>query len=270
MSACTRFPDDAQVLRYVTSDLAEPELSAFEDHLFACDACLQRVERYQAAQAALASRDLPQGPVGVMVPFDDAPTPGRRRLWWLGAVAALFVLALGAVVWRPATPAPARVMATPDVPGGTDALAPPPVARGIDRLGIAALAMVTPPPYLPVTTRGGSDVAAFATAMDAYTRQDWTAASRGLAAIATPEAQFYKGIADLMRGEAADAIRAFEGTRDSGVQPYARESAFYLGKAALLRGDLAAARQQFVAAGASRATTAAQARRLVSALDELR
>ena len=56
---CTRYPDDDVVVRYVTSDLAEPERSSFEDHMFACDVCLERVERYQHAQEALATRELP-------------------------------------------------------------------------------------------------------------------------------------------------------------------------------------------------------------------
>lgn len=271
MSTCTRFPDDAQVLRYVTSDLAEPERSAFEDHLFACDACLARVERYQAAQASLASRDVPAGPIGVVLPMDEASALDRRLPLWLGAVAALLVVgAVGVLMTRPTpAPAPPRASLTPDVPSGTDAVAPPAPRRGGDALGLAVLALVTPPPYLPVTTRGAA-APPFAAAMDAYIRKDWAAASRGLASVETPEAHFYRGVADLMRGDAAGATHALEAARDSGRQPYARESAFYLGKAGLLRGDLAAARARFDEAAASGATTAREAARLRDALDERR
>ena len=66
-------------------------------------------------------------------------------------------------------------------------------------------------------------------------------ASRDLAAIDTTEARFYKGIADLMRGDGPAAVAALGVVRASGQQPYARESQFYLGKAALQRGDVAAA-----------------------------
>ena len=101
MSACTRFPEDDQILRYVARDLGEPDLSAFEDHLFECDACLARVERYQAAQQVLADRELPAAPT--IVSTSDV-SAGRRPsmvpYWLIGAIAAsLVAAAVGFWAW---------------------------------------------------------------------------------------------------------------------------------------------------------------------------
>ena len=270
MSACTRFPDDDQVLRYVTNDLAEPELIAFEDHLFACDVCLARVERYQAAQHVLLDRALPA--ITTIVPSGAAGAgagPARMRPWWLlGAVAAsLVMVAAGLWSWqgRPASPVP-QVAERPD----PDAAVAPSSVRNAAALQVAVLAMVTPPPYLPITTRGEAAASTrFAAGMLAYTRADWTTASRTLSSVNTAEAHFYQGIADLMRGDAASAASALEAARTSGIQPYARESLFYLGKAALQRGDVTQARGAFTAARTAGASTEGEAARLLAALDDV-
>jgi hypothetical protein len=130
--------------------------------------------------------------------------------------------------------------------------------------------MVTPPPYLTMTTRGAdSPSARFAEGMAAYTRRDWAAAARALATVDTPEARFYQGVADLMRGDAASAIQSLEAARDSGVQPYARESLFYLGKASLQQGAVAQARSAFTATRQAGASTSAEAGRLLASLSEI-
>jgi hypothetical protein len=105
--------------------------------------------------------------------------------------------------------------------------------------------------------------------MQAYVKADWALASRTLAGVATPEARFYQGIADLMRGDAPGALTALEAARETGQQPYARESVFYLGKAALQRGDVAAARTALLAARASGAGPTGEADRLIALLAEL-
>lgn len=277
---CTRYPDDDVVVRYVTSDLAEPELSSFEDHMFACDVCLERVERYQHAQEALATRELPS--LTAAVP--DAPGPDRAAArplsWWmLGAMAAGLVAVLGGLTFwarRPEAPptvanysqAPAAPAAESNTPPAPETI--PAGARSTGALRVAVLAMVTPPPYVPLTTRGESaSEATFRAGMDAYTRQDWSAAARALGGVSSPQAAFYRGIADLMRGEPVEAATALGAARASGRLPYARESVFYLGKAALQRGDVAAARDLFIAARDAGAGPGGEAARLVRAIDEL-
>ena len=316
MTPCTRYPDDEAVVRYVTGDLTEADRSAFEDHLFACDSCLARVERFQQAQQVLRGRRLPDLPTAVPAAVADAtPSRGQRLPWWvMTAVAAGLVAGLAALVlWtgsgrmetQEARTSPTRIAADTDVapassqvgprtgsggspevsrgsspagtrgglsPDGRGGLSQPP--EGASRTGalqVAVLAMVTPPPYLPITTRGdaGGDER-FRTGMEAYVRADWAAASRALRDVPTPQARFYLGVADLMRGETGGAVTALDASRDSGAQPYARESLFYLGKAALLRGDVDGARRWFAAARGARATTASEAARLLDALDDIR
>lgn len=267
MSACTRYPDEDQVLRYVTGELAEPELTTFEDHVFACDACLARVERYQAAQQVLCGRPLPALPTAVpSVAASDGPRPGQLPWWLQGAMAASLVLAAGGLwSWQRTTPPQAPPVAVRTEPASI----PTPSNGSSSALQVAVLAMVTPPPYLSMTTRGeASAPARFADAMQAYARGDWTTAARSLVYVDTPEARFYQGIADLMRGDPASATRSLDVARQSGVQPYARESVFFLAKAALQRGDVPRARQALTAAREARASTSKEATRLLAALDE--
>ncbi len=277
MTPCSRYPDEDAVLRYVAGDMDDGELSAFEDHLFACDTCLRRVERYQDAQQVLARRAPLEGPIVVAASNGGAaPAPARGLPWWaLGAVAAgLVVTAIGVATWnRP----PASLVVYVERAAAERAPAPEPAeptspahASSSHALQVAVLAMVMPPPYLTLTTRGASEEAArFAQGMEAYTKADWTTAARFLSEVDTAEARFYEGIADLMRGEAATAAATLERARASGAQPYARESVFYIGKAALQQGDIPHARQAFATARDTGATTARDATRLIAALDEL-
>lgn len=267
MSACPCYPDDEVALRYVTSDLAEPERVAFEDHLFACDHCLARVERYQMAQQELSRVGLPAPPAATVGDLPRAATSPRPLAWlMLGALAAsLLIVVAGWSMW----PRPSDL----DAPQGAERVEPAPLAAPAAgpssiALRVAVLAMVTPPAYVTLTTRGTAD-SRFATAMQSYVRADWPAASRGLAPLEGPEARFYKGVADLMRGDTAEAIAAFEAAGKSGQQPYARESLFYLGKAALQHGDVAAARPLLTSARDAGAGPAGEAERLLAALSEL-
>ena len=268
MTDCPRYRDDEVALRYVTSDLAEPERIAFEDHLFACDPCLIRVERYQAAQQELTHRQVPAPPTVVATSSEVRPAKGRRLFLWpiLGALAASLLVVLGGwSLWPPRSDA-----GSPAVGQRVEPPALPTPAGGprSSALGVAVLAMVTPPAYVTITTRDTGDTG-FAQAMQSYTRSDWPAASRALAPLASPEARFYKGIADLMRGDPAGAIAALQATRDSGRQPYARESLFYLGKAALQRGDVDAATALLTAAHEAGAGPDGEAADLLTALAEL-
>lgn len=278
MTPCARYPDDDLLTRYVAGTLTEPDLSAFEDHLFACDTCLDRVERYQAARQALVARELPALPTVVPVAAAGSASAVTRQTWWvLGAVAALVLAGLGALLVWQGIEAPA-----PQVAHAPPAVAPAPAARRplVARtpadgptsasLQLAVLAMVSPPPYLPMVTRGdGRESDRFSTGMAAYVRSDWPAAARALGDVDTPQGRFYRGIAELMRGETTAAVTALESARASGVQPYARESLFYLGKAALQRGDVATAREWFSTARDAGAGPDREATRLLTALDEM-
>jgi hypothetical protein len=267
MSTCTSYPDDEVVLQYVSGDLDEADLVAFEDHLFACDTCLARVERYQAAQQVLTTRTIPSALVVVASHGAASATSPHVIRWWALAIAAglLVALAVSAVSLRQGTPEQLQASAAVPVPAPEARRA---VGSTATALRVAVLAMVTPPPYLPLTTRGDGD-SAFTAAMQAYTRADWSGASRELAPIDTTQARFYRGIADLMRGDGAAAVSALDAVHATGQQPYARESLFYLGKAALQRGDVVAARASFAAAREQGAGPPGEAARMVAALTEL-
>lgn len=273
MMACTRYPDDELVVRYVTSDLPESEQLVFEDHMFACDDCLARVELYQSAQQVLATTEA--APAGPPLPFPEKrPSPaGSGHAWWTyAAIAAALVVVAGGTFWvqRRQIPAPAGVTARSTTPpAAAEPQATPAARRSPTALKVAVLAMVTPPPYLPMTVRSEpSTDAAFDRGMDAYVQQDWPAAAEALTNVRGAAGRFYLGIAELMQGDAAAATAAFAQARSSGVQPYVRESTFYLAKAALRTGDVAKAREWLTAARAADAGPAKEAARLLAALDE--
>jgi len=284
MTACSRHPDDDVVVRYVTNDLPDVEQSGFEDHMFACDACLARVEWYQSAQLALAARSEPATPVLAFPAPGAAASAGRPVTRLLLAAAATLVVGTGAALWLRGVPDAERVpalQASRQEPASASPLAmaearfeemegPPADSRSASALKLAVLAMVTPPPYLPITTRGDSGDASFATGMAAYVREDWPAASQALREVGTPAAQFYRGVAELMRGDARAAAAVLDAARISGQQPYARESQFYLAKAALHAGDLAGARTWLTAARDADAGPSREAERLLAALADVR
>ena len=271
MSACTRYPDEDQILRYVTSDLAETDLTVFEDHLFACDACLARVERYQAAQQVLASRALPAMPTVVPFGVSGAGQTPRRRCpggfsgrWPPVSSLSLVVSGRGSAWPRP------RVQQAAVQTAPVEASSPSNV-RNAAALQAAVLAMVTPPPYLALTTRGdGAESARFTKAMQAYTRADWVTAARNSGDRGHGGGALLPGHRGPdARGCGAPRTTTLDVARKSGVQPYARESVFYLGKAALQRGDVDQARHWFDAARAANASTGREAARLLAALDEV-
>lgn len=309
MTPISTHPDEDVLLGYVAGTLPEPQQSAFEDHLFGCDECLAHVERLQAAQGVLATRD-PHPTIAEPIPFPSEADPRDRPVrsrstWWLtGSVAAFLVAGLmGAVLWRPsaqpetttASAEPAAAVPVTDPRPEPTAPATPPPSAGTTRqtreapvpaqnpgqatqesattkgLRMAVLAMVTPPPYLPLVTRDGAAPAdRFDEGMTAYVARDWTRASQVLSDVDRPQARFYKGVADLMRGATADAAQAFEAVRRGGQEPWATESLFYLGKAAVQQGRVEDARQWFAASRDASSSQSREATRLLAALDEFR
>lgn len=108
-----------------------------------------------------------------------------------------------------------------------------------------ALAMVVPPPFVTLQTRGedtGAN-AAFSAAMQKYTAKDYRGAIDGLKPIvdAQPDAAhaaFFLGVSYLAAGEPAEASAVLNRVAASNIAPYADEAHFYLAKAALRAHDL--------------------------------
>jgi hypothetical protein len=125
---------------------------------------------------------------------------------------------------------------------GTAAPAPRPTKPPIS---LEALALVMPPPYVPLQTRGteAAPGEAFAAAMTRYSAKDYRGAVDGLKPIAEADsaslpAQFFLGISYLALNEPAAASAVLNRVASSNVSPYADEAHFYLAKAAIGARDL--------------------------------
>ena len=241
MNACTRYPDDEVVLRYVTGDLDEPEPwplrttcspatlpgpcgalpgrpAGARQPRTAADAC-RRCQRRDAGH--LAARLRRGGCSSIAASAHSRPrgrVPGARRS--------------RRVAWPRRQPALRHASSsTPRGRGVPPAEQYDPSRRGPRDGDAAALS--------PIITRGDRDAAL---------PRPWRPTPRRLdgrlrdLARSTRRSPLLPGVADLMRGEGAARRLRPRVVRAIGRQPYARESLFYLGKAALQRGDVGKAR----------------------------
>lgn len=147
----------------------------------------------------------------------------------------------------------------------------PPARRLLD---LGALAMIVPPPYVPLKTRGAegsSQTETFQSAMASYSAKDYAAAAAGLRTVvdANPSdarAQFFLGVASLMTGDDAAASAALEQAAASGAAPFASEAHFYLAKTALRQKDLARAERELKIAVEQEAGPAGEAESILRQL----
>jgi TolA-binding protein len=280
---CDKSTDAAE--RYVSGTLPEAEQTAFEEHFFACDDCLHAVQALQDAAAALAEERVDR-PAATPIPFPVAK-PRALPIKWMALAAMLIV---GVIVWRipqgqpeggqPVQPGrqssspPSSPAAPPAAPSATPATTAPAPATGpsaADRL--VQLSQVVAPPYVSLTTRSDADATAqaFDAAMTHYSARQYDRAARALrevvqAAPELAEAQFFLGVAELMRGDQARAQEALRRAVRSNTAPYADEAHFYLAKAALKDGDAATARRELQLAIEREAGPRGEASRLLSQL----
>ncbi len=139
-------------------------------------------------------------------------------------------------------------------------------------ISLDALALISPPPYVPLATRGADPAAAaFASAMTSYSKKDYRAAIDGLKPIvdAQPEAThaaFYLGVSYLAAGDAASASAVVNRVAASNVSPFADEAHFYLAKAALRAHDLDRAERELTIANERQAGPAGEAAKLLQSL----
>lgn len=249
---CARYGGTETAERYVTGAMTEDEQAAFEEHLFECDTCLAEVRLLQDLQtrlpAAVAAQPAPRERPALL--------PEQQGRGWLTGLAAAAVLALTAALWlwmsdarRPAPPAPmVSVPPAEPAPSGEQALlptTPPPAgqraaAEPARDTVLDQLAMVTPPPYFPLTTRGeaGRDRADFDAAMSHYVAGRYADAVRSLAPLVerAPDlvhAQFFLGVSELAIGQTGAGRSTLQRVVQTGIPPFADEAHFYLAKAAL-------------------------------------
>lgn len=142
--------------------------------------------------------------------------------------------------------------------------------------GLETLAIVTPPPYVPLQTRGSANTLAqsFAAAMTRYGAKDYAGAVEQLQPLAdaSPDAahvQFFLGISQVMSGKPAAAIESLDRAAATGTAPFADEAHFYLAKAAMQTRDLTRAERELRIAVEREAGPAGEAAALLRDLKKI-
>ncbi|SRR5712691_8541630 len=234
--------EEGEILEaYLLDRLSEAERDAFEQHYFACEACLAQLQTSLTMQEELRSQPSARTHAGSVF---------FRQVWlWAPALAATVVLAVG--LWRysarqhpalqvssapPATSPHVSVQATP----------PSPPAASLEDL-----ARVQPPPYNAVVLRGAEDEAqtTFHTAMQSYSKGDYARAIPGLRAAMkasprTAKFTFYLGASYLLTGQNDAAIAALSKTIAFNDPLYSELAHYYLAKAYLGKKEVPAAEQE--------------------------
>jgi TolA-binding protein len=175
---------------------------------------------------------------------------------------------------QPPQPAPSIPPQTAPKPEPNTAPAKPaqPQPQPRPLVSLDALALIAPPPYVPLPTRGvDPSAAAFASAMTNYSKKEYRAAIEGLKPIvdAQPEAThaaFFLGVSYLASGDAASASAVLNRVAASNVAPFADEAHFYLAKAALRAHDLDRAERELTIANERQAGPAGEAAKLLQSL----
>jgi TolA-binding protein len=141
---------------------------------------------------------------------------------------------------------------------------------------IVQMAAVVPPRFelLPMRSEEEPDAAAFRAAMTHYNAGRYDEAVRALRSLterspALGHAQFFLGIAELMRNNPPVARTALKAAAASAEQPYADESHFYLAKAALRAGNPADAERELKITISREAGPSGEATRLLKELRSL-
>jgi hypothetical protein len=247
--------------QYLLGRLEQPARDAFDEHLFECEACFERLQTLRALRHELAATANPLG----------AEPERPKRVWswtWAWAPTLAMVVVAGVIVWpridrSPVPPTP------PGQPAGGTATTPPGPATGLLELG-----RFEAPPFAPGSLRGSQDAAVvrFRDGMTRYARGDHRGAIAGLreAARLDPEAAhatFFLGISSVLAGQLDEGIRALRQTIQLGDSPYLEEAHFYLAKALLQQRDPVSARQELVRTIELKGPLEQPARRLLADLD---
>jgi hypothetical protein len=276
--------------RYLLGRLEQPDRDAFDQHLFECEACFERLQTLRAVRRELAAT------AGAR---DAEPERARFSWTWKWALVPAFatVVIVSVIVWPRVFRSPVQV---PAIPGGQSAggsVTTPPgqgssgqpssgqpssgqPSQGAPGQGqsaavlLAELGRFEPPPFTPGSLRGVQDTAAarFREGMTLYARRDYRGAIAGLrvAARLDPEAAhatFFLGICYVLGGQHDEGIRALRQTIQLGDSPFLEEAHFYLAKALLQRSDPASARQELTRTIELKGPLEQQARRLLADLD---
>lgn len=248
--SCERdFPNE-RVEAYAAGRLEEAAAAAFEDHYFACEACLQRLRLAQDLPDAFAR-----------------PIAARQRPAWAVGLAAAASLLLAVGLWRvvpPPAPGPGRLASVTPAPSGP---------TRADRL--RELGRFEPPAWSPQTLRGeSSSPAALEAGLRRYQVRDWAGAAPLLeqaaqAAPRDPRPAFFLGATLLLEGRVEPGVAQLRRVVALGDTPYLEEAHLLLARACLRRGDGAGAERELAAVVDLQGDFEPQARELRRRLQEI-
>jgi TolA-binding protein len=184
----------------------------------------------------------------------------------------VLVVVLFAAACRPApSPAPAaRAAGTTPVFGNAIP------SSGARTNAITELAQFDAPEYTP-PPRADSETPGqflFGNAMEFYRSRDYGEAANGLRLMIertgeSPGAYFYLGIAYLQSAQTQLGVASLQRLLELNDPAYEEDARFFLGKALLHAGDVPGARAELERAAAIKGARAAEAARLVAAIDLL-
>ena len=250
--------------RYVLGELTEAEQESYERHYFECELCFEQLRTLQALQSVLRSEHQPR----------TNYMPGWRR----GAIAAAILLTC-LVGWQIARFARGRSqLPTTAVYQPVNKPAGVPIQGSADRndAELQQLAQVKPPLYRAPVLRGAGQTGTerFRTAMQAYQRQDYTAAAAGLTEAyrlnpAAPAPAFYLGVCYLIQDQVSQAGVLFNKTIAMGNTPYLELAHFYMAKTFLRGRDASSAHQELQATVTLRGDKQMEAQALLDRLDAI-
>lgn len=269
---CEEITQHELMERYLLGRLEQPARDAFDEHLFECEACFERLETLRAVRHELAAT------AGAL--HAEPERAWRGWIWkWAWAPALAMLIIVSVIVWPRVLRSPATAPAAPagkPAAGGAGSAASPPGPVASAAVSLAELGRFEPPPFTAGSLRGFQDTAAarFREGMTLYGRGDYRGAISGLRAAARldPEAAhatFFLGVSHVLSGQHDEGMRALRQTITLGDSPYLEEAHFYLAKTLLQRNDPIAARQELMRTIELKGPLEQQARQLVAALDRV-
>jgi tetratricopeptide (TPR) repeat protein len=255
--------------QYLLGRLESAARDDFDEHLFECDECFERLQTLRALRHELAATATARG-----------AEPARASLGWIWnwkwaltpMLAALLVAVSVSVLQRATPPSePGLPTGRPAGASRTTRPAPPSASPSLAELG-----RFQPPTFAPTSVRGVQDAATarFRDGMKHYANSDYRGALPGLRAAAqldpdASHATFFLGVCYVLTGQREEGIRALRQTIGVGDSPYLEEAHFYLAKAFLQNDDPVRARQEVERTIRLRGALENEARQLLAALDRL-
>ena len=232
--------------------LKEPERTAFEEHFFLCQKCLEEVRVWRAVQQTA-------------VPVTEPSRAANFYIWAAAAAAVAAILFMG-------VSGMARVRSHFGPPALVARVPPP----GTNLDSVKSLGAVEAPRYQAPVLRGTTDSSEqqFHEAMESYSRHDYRAAAAGLQASLSTNpgsaaARFYLGVCDLLLDRADESIIELRRAEAAGPSLYLEEARFFRAKALLSKRDLGGASQALESVVSLSGDRQAEARKLLAQLQAL-